>query len=150
MNEAAVLSGSGRSLLGQQKRLPWRAGPKIENIRRGEDLWILVLGDILVGFGICLDFCQRLGETPYRALDVDLVLVPSLGNDATMSGHAAVAQDLHINRGSRCFVVQGAEPTLEGFDGYVLPPENPRSTAAKCFRQAGFRAHFTSFHPSPT
>jgi hypothetical protein len=144
VNEAAVLSGSGRPLLGQQKRLPWRDRAKTENIQRGEDLWILVLGDLLVGFGICLDFCERLGETPYRALDVDLVLVPSLGNDTTMSGHAVVAQGLQINRGARCFVVQAADPALQGFDGYILPPEVLRSTDAEGFRRAGFTTHFTS------
>lgn len=123
-NIATVLDNDGTTLLEYHKRLPFRDPEgNAEGIRRGTELPLLILDEGLFGFAICLDFCDRTLTSPYDRMDVDYVLVPSCGNEATMSGHLRTAMDLDDRVKTRSFVVQQAYPNLtpKGL-GYVLPP----------------------------
>jgi len=122
-NIATVLDGDGNLLLEQAKRLPFVDEKNLEErIVSGEELAVLVLDGCLIAFGICLDFCNRRQKSVYDDLDVDLVLVPSCGNDSTMKGHISNAETLLIRRKTRTMVVQQAYPKRRGGIGYVLPP----------------------------
>jgi len=124
-NIATVLDGNGECLLRHSKRLPYRESStgRLERIAVGKELAVLVLEEGLFGFGVCLDYCHEGYDTPYGALDVDFVLVPSCGNQTTMEGHVARAAQLGIRRKMRAFVVQQADPLLANGDmGFILPP----------------------------
>jgi hypothetical protein len=98
-----------------------------EAIRRGEELPVVVTGDLVVGFAICKDFCDRAVASPFGDLPLDLVLVPSMGRAATLAGHLANAEDLRLRTGTIVFVVQqlpetAADPVRAGEEvlGHVL------------------------------
>jgi predicted amidohydrolase len=131
-NIATVFDGHGDEILRHKKRMPYTDPEgRAEDIRHGTELAILVLENALFGFGICLDFCNRCYHTSYGWLDVDFVIVPSCGNEATMDGHIRTAKDLHNERNTRSFVVQQAFPPLQQAAGYVLNPDgNPAAWTA--------------------
>ncbi|SDO47499.1 hypothetical protein [Afipia sp. GAS231] len=123
-NIATIYDGHGDEVARHKKRMAFKdQDGRVEDIHHGTELTILVLEEALFGFGICLDFCNRCYHTPYGWLDVDFVIVPSCGNDATMDGHIRTAKDLHNERNTRSFVVQQAYPPLQHAAGYVLNPD---------------------------
>jgi predicted amidohydrolase len=77
-----------------------------EAIARGDELPIVVMRDLVVGFAICKDFCDRAVASPFADLPVDLMLVPSMGGASTMGGHLTNAEDLRLRTGTLVFVVQ--------------------------------------------
>lgn len=77
-----------------------------ESIARGEELPIVIADDLVIGFAICKDFCDRAVASPFAELPVDLMLVPSMGGSSTMAGHLANAEDLRLRTGALVFVVQ--------------------------------------------
>jgi predicted amidohydrolase len=137
-NIATIYNGHGVELARHKKRMAYKDPEgRVEDIRHGTEFVVVVLEEALFGFGICLDFCNRCYHTPYGWLDVDFVVVPSCGNDTTMSGHVRTAQDLHNERNTRSFVVQQAYPLLEAAAGYVLNPDgNPAAWSASALRVA--------------
>ncbi|WP_264048548.1 carbon-nitrogen hydrolase family protein [Methylobacterium flocculans] len=140
-NVATVLDGYGAEALTYRKVLPYRDG-KIgtEAIGMPAEVPVLVTDDHLFGFGICKDFCDLGVTLAYKDLDVDLVLVPSMGNPATMEGHRSTAKGMRVTFGTRAFVVQQADPdgpTAEQ-PGWVLPfPEDPTGKPVAELRQGG-------------
>ncbi len=123
-NISNILDGDGETLLQYHKRRPYRAPDgRTERIVKGNEIPILVLDDGIFGFAICLDFCHRGLASPYGLLHLDFILVPSCGNDNTMSGHIRTAADMADTFKARTFVVQQAYPPLAAPGcGYVLPP----------------------------
>ncbi|CAA7624386.1 conserved hypothetical protein [Magnetospirillum sp. UT-4] len=124
-NVGTVLDGYGRSVLTFAKALPFThdsLGP--EAIQGSHAIEVLVTRDSVIAFAICRDYCDNQVLSPFPDLDVDLILVPSLGNAATMDGHRVTAKRAALNHGTRTFVVQqdlpaGTDPRL----GLVLPPQ---------------------------
>ena len=101
--------------------------PGKEAIVHGEELPVVVTGDLVVGFAICKDFCDRAIPSPFAELPVDLMLVPSMGQASTLAGHLANAEDLRLRTGTLVFVVQqlpetAADPAQAGEEvlGHVL------------------------------
>lgn len=94
-----------------------------ENISAGESLRLLATEDALIGFAICLDFCDLASSNPFTRLDIDLMLVPSMGNDSTIEGHLSTAKAVKVNFGTRSFVVQHMTKTKkkDGRIGSILP-----------------------------
>jgi len=122
-NIATIFDGHGDELLRHKKRMAYTDHDgRVEDIQHGTEFAILVLEGALFGFGICLDFCNRCYHTPYGALDVDFVIVPSCGDHVTMRGHIRTAQDLYNERNTRSFVVQQAYPPLPNAAGFILNP----------------------------
>ena len=128
INAAQVLSTSGRTLFEVLKRERYELEPGVlEAITPGGEIPVLVYGDVLIAFGICKDFCERRRPTPYRELDVDYVMTPSLGNAVTMEEHEIAAGSLRVGYGTRGFVVQ---QMLGAPWGMVLgPASQPRGRA---------------------
>jgi predicted amidohydrolase len=129
-NITSVLDGDGNPIADYAKRLPFTdERDRIERIESGEELLVLIFDNCAIGFGICLDFCDRRYEQVYDQLDIDFVLIPSCGNDRTMEGHIRNAELLWMKRASRTMVVQQAYPARkDDAPGYVLPPKGKIAT----------------------
>ncbi|WP_050382190.1 hypothetical protein [Bradyrhizobium pachyrhizi] len=127
-NIATIYDGHGVQIARHKKRMAYKdAEGRVEDIRHGTELVVVVLEEALFGFGICLDFCNRCYHTPYGWLDVDFAIVPSCGNEVTMDGHIRTAKDLDNERKTRSFVVQQAYPPLGQAAGFVLNPDGNSS-----------------------
>lgn len=117
-NVMRILDRTGQQRLEFFKGSAYAVGPLREGIVPHDVLPVLVNDDALVAFAICLDFCEL--ETTFRyELDVDYVLVASLGNRTTMDGHKANSRRLASRTGGRSFVVQHSDTGIPV--GWVLP-----------------------------
>ncbi|MGJ3262434.1 MAG: hypothetical protein ACFE0R_04285 [Salinarimonas sp.] len=140
VNQSQVYSGLGEKLLTFQKILPYRGKGEraVESIESGTRLPVLVTDEALIAFGICRDFCEN-EDISYPDLDVDLILVPSLGTATAMRGHVQTAQRLATRHRTRSFVVQQEIPARTERLGWVL---NCGSNLETDVEQAEvFRAH---------
>jgi hypothetical protein len=137
VNLAKVIDGYGSTKLVYEKALPFldrELGN--EYIQPGKTLPLLVTDDLIIAFAICRDYCDLSPNLPYPELDVDLVLVPSMGNEATMEGHQVTAKRIRVLYDARTFVVQQAEPQVAGELGLVLPmPDDPAASKPGELRQ---------------
>ena len=123
-NVAPVLDGLGEPLFEVFKWAKFKIDGKREAIEPGDEVHILINEDELVVFAICRDFLQETREVPYRNLNVDVAIVPSMTSGVpdldTMQGHAATAHTMRVRFGTRTLVV--AQPALaaDGPVGEVL------------------------------
>jgi hypothetical protein len=121
-NVMRVLDKSGRERLRFVKISTFVGGGFVEANAPGLKIPVLLNQEALVTFAICSDFCDLDEPIPYAELDVDLILVPSLGKRAAMNGHEANARVIGVNPGATTFVVQqhleGSKPL-----GWVLPTD---------------------------
>ncbi|WP_409190643.1 hypothetical protein [Bradyrhizobium sp. RDM4] len=123
VNRARIYNGYGEERLIYDKIAPYADdGWGTENITAGDRVCVLATEGALIGVAICLDFCD-VCETPFSELDLDVMLVPSMGNDRTMQGHQITAAQVEVRFGTRSFVVQ--HPTQTAFRdhrlGNILP-----------------------------
>jgi hypothetical protein len=160
VNLTPILDGSGNPLFAYRKTSRFElsktgfdaeasGGSKVrlpEDILLGEELPILVYGDLLIAFAICLDFCDQSKDPPYHDMAVDLVIVPSYGNEAMMKGHIQTATAIKARHDALSFVVQQAFPALAAGGGYVLPApvkvtafDVPKCVEGKLWRTHGLR-----------
>jgi hypothetical protein len=132
VNRASVLDGYGNLRFSYDKidaYVDKKLGP--EGILRGRKLPVLMTDHLLVGFGICKDFANFAVSGPYSRLDIDLVLVPSLGDEKTLQGHKATASSLQAKFGTRAFVVQQENPPKGSFLGSIIPASKRPSRSAR-------------------
>lgn len=127
-NTATVLSGKGRVLDFHDKVVPFESKTLgVENLKPGSSVLVIICDGFIASAAICKDFCDAGIHLPWERLDVDLVLVPSMGDHSTMLAHLDKARSLRIDRNIRTFVVQQFYP--RGSDdplGLVLAaPRNP-------------------------
>ncbi|TCM07462.1 hypothetical protein [Sphingomonas sp. PP-CC-3G-468] len=129
-NVGEVLNGRGEPLFPVVKWAKFTFDGLREDIVPGDEIPVLVGDDSLTTFAICRDFLQETGDIPYKKLNVDLAIVPSMtsNNDEldTLVGHAATANTLRVRYGTRTLVV--AQPARSGKagDGRVLAfPKKP-------------------------
>lgn len=150
-NLATVLDGYGSETLQYRKVMPYRDGNVgTEGIGIPATIPILVTDDHLIGFGICKDFCDLSVTLAYKDLDIDLVMVPSMGNAATMDGHRNTAKSMRTFFGTRAFVVQQADPDSPVAEqpGWVLPfPDDPSRGGTADLHQAGEWASYAGVIP---
>lgn len=122
-NLATVYNGRGDFMFEFGKNLRFSFDGLTENTAIHRAIHIVATDRELVAFAICKDFCDKAAKdpTPVRQLDVDLVLVPSMGQWKTMTAHRDAADDMKVRYGTRTAVVQQAYP--RGDDdpaGFVL------------------------------
>lgn len=143
-NMAPVLDGRGDDLepFGKSRRFAFDGlSEAIEPYGR---IHILATDRELVAFAICKDFCDKAKTVPVAELDVDLVLVPSMGLPNTMTAHRDAADGVKIDFGARTVVAQQTYPR-RGADaeGYILKGlADPREAELKAL--AG-RSGLTTF-----
>lgn len=115
-NICVILDGYGNPLCEVAKWAKFKLGDQREAIVPGDEIHLLVGEHELVVVAICRDFLQETQETPYRRLDVDVAVVPSMmpssDDRKTLEGHAAAAQTMRVRFGARTLVV--AQPALPG------------------------------------
>jgi hypothetical protein len=132
VNRTRIYDGYGVERLVYDKIAPYADDDwGKERIRPGGRICVLATEGALLGLAVCLDFCDVVG-TPFSDLDVDVMLVPSMGNDRTMQGHQATAAGLELRFGARSFVVQHTTNTKfnDGRLGTILPlPKEPLALA---------------------
>lgn len=128
-NVAAILDGYGNLLEPHRKLFRFNDGDgPHEAIEMGTCIPVLVLGQAVVAFGICLDFCNLAEDPPYPNLDVDYVIVPSCGGASTMLGHIRRSGELLAKLKSRTVVVQqfySDKPKPGDPLGYVMARTSP-------------------------
>ncbi|WP_316227108.1 hypothetical protein [Bradyrhizobium sp. SZCCHNS3052] len=127
-NRTRVYDGYGIERLSYDKIAPYSdENWGREAITPGKYIYVLATEDALTAFAICLDFCD-LASNPFTDLDVDFVLVPSMGNDRTIEGHQMTAAAVEVKYGTRTFVVQFMTATefQDGRIGSIIPmPKRP-------------------------
>lgn len=134
VNRARIYDGYGEERLSYDKIAPYADdGWGMENITAGDRVCVLATEGALIGVAICLDFCD-VCQTPFSELDVDVMLVPSMGNDRTMQGHQTTAAQVEVRFGTRSFVVQHPTQTtfIDHRMGTILPLlKEPAAVSAK-------------------
>uniref|UniRef100_UPI003F4937DA hypothetical protein n=1 Tax=Ensifer adhaerens TaxID=106592 RepID=UPI003F4937DA len=122
-NVAVVYDKYGREALRYKKVVPYHdRGKSIEPINIGNELPVLVSDEFLVTFAICKDLCDLASNVAYREMNVDFVLVPSMGDETCMQSHRVNAKGMRTQRNARPFVVQQTVPDDGSGLGKVLPP----------------------------
>lgn len=126
-NSCQIFDGDGQPIITYDKRLSYGGGRKDrEDIVAGDRFPILVTSEGLVAVAICLDFCDGLFDGIYSDLDVDVIIVPSCGDDNTMDGHLRKAANSNIRFSTTTFVVQQGYPVKANKTGYVMLCANGR------------------------
>jgi hypothetical protein len=124
-NIGTVVDGGGTVLFEVAKWAKFTIGGRREAIVPGDEIPILINDGQLVVTAICRDFLQETQEVPYRSLNVDLAVVPSMSSSIedtkTIRGHAATAHTLRVRFGARTLAV--VQPAFAGASGVgqVLP-----------------------------
>lgn len=138
-NVARVLDRHGSERMTFEKLRAYVREEAEEGIVSGASIKVLAGPDMLVSFAICLDFCDVDVDIPALALDVDLVLVTSLGNMQTMNGHEQNALKMRTRYGASAFVVQQhyvlGEPV-----GFVHPRDKDVVTENRAWSTRPLRA----------
>ena len=123
-NAASILDGLGEPLFEVFKWAKFKIDGKREAIEPGREVHVLIGEDELIAVAICRDFLQETGELPYRRLNVDVAVVPSMTSGVpdpdTMLGHAATANTMRVRYGTRTLVVAQPAYAAEGPIGEVL------------------------------
>lgn len=122
-NVMRILDGEGDERLRFAKVSKFRGKNVAEGNTPSKVLKVLWTQDCLVSFAICSDFCDMSRpEPPFLRLDVDLILVPSLGHEGALKGHEANANRRKILSGGQTAVVQQHEESDDPV-GWVIPAE---------------------------
>lgn len=123
-NVAQILDGLGEPLFDVLKWAKFSIGAQREAIVPGDEVHVLICEDELMVCAICRDFLQSTCDVPYRKLNVDVAIVPSMvpsiDDVATLRGHAETANVMRVRFGTRTMVV--AQPAVpgDGVDGQLL------------------------------
>ena len=126
-NVMRILDGEGEERLRFAKVSKFRGKNVAEGNTPSKVLKVLWTQDCLVSFAICSDFCDMSRpEPPFLRLDVDLILVPSLGHEGALKGHEANASRRKILSGGQTAVVQQHEESDDPV-GWVIPAETDGS-----------------------
>lgn len=121
VNRGAVFDGGGRQLAIFDKLLAYHStGFGSEAIEEARVVEVLVLEQTLIGFGICRDFAEIKPINPFQHLDVDMMIVPSMGNERTARGHSLVAKLMDERFTTRTFVVQQHDDFTKEPLGFVV------------------------------
>jgi len=142
-NVARIFSGYGDELASYAKMRKFAYEGREEAIEIGRDLPIVIVDDLLLGFGICKDFCDRNRDFPYQDLDLDLVLVPSFGSATTMNHHLITAAQIRVQYGAYAFIAQQAAKKPPKGQGWVAglldKPEDYKAT--DIVKSSGFETY---------
>lgn len=147
-NLAAVLDGNGQEICQYRKMYPFTSadtGP--EAITPGNELPVILTDDFVFSVGICKDFCQLTRTQLLLGLDVDVYLVPSMGETRTMDGHRATAKSLRDLGDIRSFVVQQPDDTKRANQvSYVLGmPNDPMHADAVTHQRDALATYPSNF-----
>ena len=135
-NVAPLLDGTGERIGEYSKIVRFQHKEMgTEDIADGNELVVMVCDRFLAAVAICKDYCD-LGEVPpWGLLDVDVVLVPSMGNGSTMAGHLANAGRNRIHGDQRALIVQQGLPVkAEDPKGFAVMGDRTLSSDPSTYR----------------
>ncbi|HEV2553637.1 MAG TPA: hypothetical protein VGV17_07765 [Bosea sp. (in: a-proteobacteria)] len=144
VNRAHILTKSGDKIAHHEKAVPYFEASEwgIEDIDSGNEIAVLVSRGPSFAVAICKDFCDRSQANPYVELDVDLIVVPSMGRETTAASHVHAAQDLKTKAGATVFVVQQSDPYWDRSLNYVISPATDLDMgAAACVQGSTLSVH---------
>ncbi|WP_334162685.1 hypothetical protein [Phenylobacterium sp.] len=144
VNRGCVFNAYGEELLIFDKLVAFHDYPHgTEDIIESMTIPVLVLEDMLIAFGICRDFSDTGPDNPLAVLDVDMLMVPSMGNERTAEGHLTTARLVADRFAAVSFVVQQADPGEPLQPGYVVPPQDDLTglSAASIHQATRFQVH---------
>jgi len=123
-NVASILGPNGDLLFEVFKWAKFDFEGRIEAIVPGSEVHALICEDELVTVAICRDFLEENTNIPYKELNVDIAIVPSMVGTvnaaATMAGHGSTANTMRVRFATRTLVVaQQARPGGAG-SGLVM------------------------------
>ena len=136
VNRCEILQAGGLPLTHCDKRRRFEFQGRKEAIAPTQRIPLIVMDDRLVAISICLDFCDDRVSDLYADLGVDLVIVPSMGEEATTEGHLRHAAVLQSRHGAVTFLVQ-QHPYLSlakqraGNRGYSFASPPPSATKSQ-------------------
>lgn len=123
VNRSWLMDSAGDCLARYDKLIPYETSKDgTEDIEPGTEIIILVTSGPVVAIGICKDLCDATREI--FELDIDLVVIPSMGDQATTFDHLAAITKLRNSSGPDAFVVQQADPTAARQTNYVIGPKS--------------------------
>ncbi len=115
-NCAPIYDGNGTCLGTHRKIFPYSHPNLREDITPSNAILVVVARSLTVAVAICLDFCQEGHPTnPYDELDVDLVIVASMGSETTLTSHEAKATTYWNNRKTGTIIGQQHEAKDYGY-----------------------------------
>ena len=106
VNRTEILHGRGRPLASYDKRRQFTFERRHEEIVAGERLLVIVTEERLISVAICRDFCDDCADDVYDWLNVDLVLVPSMGDAKTLEAQRRSAKEMQSRQGAVTVLVQ--------------------------------------------
>ena len=136
-NQAPVLRSNGEILGWHSKSMPFRRKAQVEDIEPSNEVLVVATPTLTVAIAICLDFCQAGGDNVYSELDVDLVLVPSMGGPSTMDSHRIEAKRIWDRRKTATFVAQQSD---EEAYGYVFSQPGDAARGARASQRISRRS----------
>jgi hypothetical protein len=130
-NVGAVLDGGGNPLFDVIKWAKFEFDGRHEGILPGHEIPILLCNGELSVMAICKDFLMQASETPYKSLNVDFAIVPSMSSSITCMktvwGHADTAHAMKVRYGTRTLaVIQPALPDEKGVGQVLALPSDPQ------------------------
>lgn len=130
-NVAQVLDGNGEPLFEIVKWAKFKLDGLREAIVPGREIPVLIGDGDLTVMAICRDFLQETKEVPYRLLNADVAIVPSMTASIdeveTLNGHAATAHTMAVRFGTRTMVVaQPKKPGSAGVGRVLAFPSKPQ------------------------
>jgi hypothetical protein len=115
-NRSYIYDGRGDFLAHVDKRMKFEFAGRYEAIEPGTSLVVLPTEDRLIGVAICLDFCDDTIPDFHAPLDLDVILVPSMGFRSTTDSHLRHAEAMKSRVSAQVAMVQQV-PRAEG-----IPP----------------------------
>jgi hypothetical protein len=128
LNVGHVFDANGLPICSLAKWAKVTIGGRREGIERGTEIPVLVGDDQLITLAICKDFLTTHTSLPYDLLNVDVVVVPSMGDTqgATVAAHRAAADRMRVKYGTRTWVVEQPAAPVSGRVGTVIAlPDKP-------------------------
>jgi len=123
VNRAWLMNSEGDCVAQYDKLIPYETSKDgTEDIEPGTELIVLITSGPAIAIGICKDLCDATREV--FGLDIDLIVIPSMGDQATTFDHLAAITKLRNSFGPDAFVVQQADPAAACQTNYVISPKS--------------------------
>ncbi len=115
VNLAPVLRSNGEIIGWHSKNMPFRRRASVEDIKPSNQILVVATPTLTAAIATCLDFCQETESNVYADLDVDLVLIPSMGQQTTLESHDGQARVIWHRRKAATFVAQQSDEESYGY-----------------------------------
>lgn len=122
VNRAELLNWNGRIFGHYRKLFQYSDKEKwgVEDIEPSDTVVIVASPEGTFSIAICYDFCRDGDVNPFDHLEVDVVLIPSCGDEKTFEAHARHAKSIWNSSRTNVLLVQQIDHPSD-FLGFALP-----------------------------